>query len=191
MVSHRAMILVSAVLVLSACATTSTKGQYTGAVSVFRQSPQAAPFFDKAYGYAIFPTIGKGAFVVGGAYGKGVVYRQGVATGNSSLVRLSIGYQLGGQAFSEIIFFQDKRAYDEFASGRFEFDATASAVAITAGAQAQAGTGGQTAGASAGPATGVQTPVRYRNGMAVFVHTRGGLMYEASVGGQSFTYEPY
>jgi len=106
------------------------------------------------------------------------------------LVKGSIGFQLGGQAFSQMIFFQDKRAYDEFTSGSFEFDASASAVAITAGVQAKAGTEGATAGASAGPTTGKQAKASYHKGMAVFVHAKGGLMYEASIGGQKFTFKP-
>jgi hypothetical protein len=89
-----------------------------------------------------------------------------------------------------MIFFQDKRAFDEFTSGNFEFDAAASAVAITAGVQAKAGTEGATAGASAGPATGAQAEIKYHKGMAVFVHTKGGLMYEAAIGGQKFSYKP-
>ena len=92
--------------------------------------------------------------------------------------------------FSEIIFFEDKRAYNDFTSGNFEFDAAASAVAITAGVQAKAGTEGVTAGASAGPATGAQAETSYSRGMAVFVHTIGGLMYEVAIGGQKFTYKP-
>ncbi|MGD9310001.1 MAG: hypothetical protein PVG51_12710 [Desulfosarcina sp.] len=89
-----------------------------------------------------------------------------------------------------MIFFQDKRAFDEFTSGNFEFDAAASAVAITAGVQAKAGTEGATAGASAGPATGAQAEIKYHKGMAVFVYTKGGLMYEAAIGGQKFSYKP-
>jgi lipid-binding SYLF domain-containing protein len=106
------------------------------------------------------------------------------------LIKGSIGWQFGGQAFSQMIFFADKRAYDDFTSGNFEFDATASAVAITAGAQASAGTEGASAGASAGPATGKQAKTSYHKGMAVFVHAKGGLMYEASIGGQKFTFKP-
>ena len=103
---------------------------------------------------------------------------------------MSVGFQAGGQAFSQIIFFQDKRAYDEFTSGSFEFDAAASVVAITAGAQAKIGTEGVSAGASAGPATGVQAKTSYRKGMAVFVHTKGGLMFDAAIGGQKFNFKP-
>ena len=105
------------------------------------------------------------------------------------MTKATIGFQFGGEAFSEIIFFQDKRAYNEFTNGNFEFDVAASAVAITAGAQAKAGTEGATAGASAGPATGTQAKTNYRKGMAVFAHTKGGLMYEAAIGGQKFSFK--
>ncbi len=118
-------------------------GDYDQTISVFRKSSAVQPFFNSAYGYAVFPTVGKGGIVVGGAYGKGRVYRQGDITGEVTLSKVSVGFQLGGQAFSEIIFFQDKRAYDDFISGSFEFDASMSAVVITAGAQAKAGTEGQ------------------------------------------------
>ncbi|MFO7713338.1 YSC84-related protein, partial [Desulfosarcina sp.] len=163
--------------------------EYTDTVEVFAKSPVVKPFLDNSYGYAVFPTVGKGGFVVGGSYGTGRVYAQGKATGTTKLIKATIGLQAGGQAFSQMIFFQDKRAYDEFTGGSFELGADASAVAITAGAQASAGTGGATAGASAGPATGKQAPTSYHKGMAVFVHAKGGLMYEAAVGGQKFSFE--
>ena len=160
-------------------------------IAVFKKSPAVMPFFETAFGYAVFPTVGKGAVVVGAAYGKGKVYRGETATGTATLAKMTIGYQLGGQVFSEIIFFEDQRAYDEFTSGSFEFDANASAVAITAGAQAQAGSMGTTAGASVGPSTGKQAGTSYHKGMAVFVHAKGGLMVEASIGGQRVIFEPY
>jgi lipid-binding SYLF domain-containing protein len=163
---------------------------YSDTIEVFQKSQVVQPFFKNCYGYAVFPTIGKGGIGIGGAYGKGQVYQGVKVTGTASLIKVSIGWQLGGQAFSEIIFFQDKRAYDDFTSGNFEFDATASAVAITAGAQAKAGTEGATAGASAGPATGTQAKTNYQKGMAVFVQAKGGLMYEASIGGQKFSFTP-
>ena len=161
---------------------------YAAAIETFGKSEAVQPFFEDAYGYAVFPTVGKGGIGIGGAYGKGQVYQGGKVTGEARLMKATIGLQLGGQAFSEIIFFQDKRAYDDFTSGEFEFDASASAVAITAGAQAKAGTEGTTAGASAGPATGKQAKASYTKGMAVFVHTKGGLMYEAAIGGQKFSF---
>jgi len=162
----------------------------TAALNVFKKSEVVQPFFRNSYGYAIFPTIGKGAIGIGGAYGSGSVYKKGELSGYATLIKVSIGFQLGGQAFSEIIFFQDKRAYDDFTQGNFEFDAHASAVAITAGGQGSAGTLGTSAGASAGPATGKQFGTKYYKGMAVFVHIKGGLMYEASIGGQKFNFSP-
>ena len=163
---------------------------YSDTIDIFKKSKAVKPFFKNAYGYVVFPTVGKGGWGIGGAYGKGRVYKGGKVTGTAKLFKVTIGFQLGGQAFSEIIFFRDKRAYDDFTSGEFEFDATASVVAITAGAQAKAGTEGVTAGASAGPETGVQAKTKYRKGMAVFVHAKGGLMYEAAIGGQKFSFEP-
>ena len=163
---------------------------YSDTINVFKKSDATKPFFNNCYGYAVFPTVGKGGIGIGGAYGKGKVYKKGKVTGTVSLAKLSIGFQLGGQAFSEIIFFQDKRSYTEFTSGSFEFDASASAVAITAGVQAKAGTEGTTASASAGPATGDHADINYSKGIAVFVHTKGGLMYEAAIGGQKFSFTP-
>jgi lipid-binding SYLF domain-containing protein len=163
--------------------------KYTDTVEVYKKSEAVQPFFKSAYGYVVFPTIGKGGLGIGGAYGKGQVYQGGKVTGEASLVKLSIGWQAGGQAFSQMIFFEDKRAYDEFTSGNFEFDASASAVAITAGVEAKAGTEGATASATAGPATGAQAKTSYHKGMAVFTHAKGGLMYEASIGGQKFSFK--
>jgi len=164
--------------------------KFTDTINIYKKSEAVQPFFKNAYGYAVFPTIGKAGIGIGGSYGTGQVYKGGKVTGEVSVIKGSIGWQLGAQAFSQMIFFEDKRAYDEFTSGNFEFDATASAVAITAGAQAKAGTEGSTAGASAGPATGAQAKASYHKGMAVFVHTKGGLMYEASIGGQKFSFKP-
>jgi len=164
--------------------------KFTDTIDIYKKSEAVQPFFKNAYGYAVFPTVGKAGIGIGGSYGKGQVYQGGKVTGEVSLIKGSIGWQLGGQAFSQMIFFEDKRAYDEFTSGNFEFDATASAVAITAGVQAKAGTEGASAGASAGPATGAQAKTSYHKGMAVFTHAKGGLMYEAAIGGQKFTFKP-
>ena len=188
MMTRRIQSIVLAILMAIVFSTIGHADQYTDTIKLFQKSEAVQPFFKSAYGYAVFPTIGKGGFVVGGSFGKGRVYRQGVLTGESSLVKLSVGFQAGGQALSEIIFFEDERAYNEFTGGEFAFDATASAVAITAGAQAKAGTKGVTAGASAGPSTGEQAKTAYHKGMAVFVHAKGGLMYEASIGGQKFKF---
>lgn len=179
-----------AVFLMVICSNPAIADRYTDTISVFKKSETVQPFFKKAYGYAVFPTVGKAGMGIGGSYGTGRVYQGGKATGETSLIKATLGFQLGGQAFSQMIFFQDKRAYDEFTSGEFEFDASASAVAITAGVQAKAGTQGATAGASAGPATGKQAKTGYHKGMAIFIHAKGGLMYEASIGGQKFSFKP-
>ena len=162
---------------------------YSATLKVFKDSSVVQPYFASAHGYAVFPTIGKGGVGIGGAHGKGQVYQGGKVTGKSSMTQLTIGLQLGGQAYSQIVFFEDKRAYDEFTSGNFEFGAQASAVAITAGATAQAGTTGAGASATAGGTAGKQK-ASYQKGMAVFTHAKGGLMYEATLGGQKFSFEP-
>ena len=149
----------------------------------------ASNMFHNAYGYALFPTIGKGGFWVGGAYGKGRVYRQGQYIGDTTVTKLTIGFQLGGAAFSQVIFFEDQRALDDFIRGNFEFGADAQAVALTAAATASANTSGSSAGASGGRNDAV-TVGNYYKGMATFTITKGGLMYEASVGGQKFTFMP-
>ena len=163
---------------------------FNGTIDLFESSPNVKPFFENAYGFAVFPTVGKGAIGIGGAYGKGKVYVDDRVVGTITLRKLSVGLQMGGQAFSEIIFLKDRRAFEEFTGGTYEFDASASAVAITAGAQAQTGTVGDTAGASAGPSTGGHVETSYNRGTAVFVHALGGLMFEAAVGGQKFKFTP-
>ena len=181
------LIMVMASLIFSSPAYAD---KFTDTIDIYKKSEAVQPFFKNAYGYAVFPTIGKAGIGIGGSYGTGQVYKGGKVTGEVSVIKGSIGFQLGAQAFSQMIFFEDKRAYDEFTSGNFEFDATASAVAITAGAQAKAGTEGASAGASAGPATGKQAKTNYHKGMVVFTHAKGGLMYEASIGGQKFKFKP-
>lgn len=184
------LVIMMAMFVLAlVCHSIAFAGDYQSAMETFKKSDAVKPFFDNCYGYVVFPSIGKGGIGIGGAFGTGQVYEKGKVTGIAKLFKGSIGFQLGGQVFSQMIFFEDKRAYEEFTSGNFEFGAGVSAVAITVGAQAEAGTEGTTAGASAGPATGKQAKSSYQKGMAVFVHTKGGLMYEASVGGQKFTFE--
>jgi lipid-binding SYLF domain-containing protein len=163
---------------------------YSNAIKVFKDSPVVQPYFKNAYGYAIFPTIGKGGIGIGGAYGSGQVYVGDKVTGKTTVTQVTIGLQLGGQAYSQIIFFEDKRAYTDFTSGNFEFGAEASAVAITAGAQAQAGTTGAGASASPGGSAGKQAATDYHKGMVVFTRAKGGLMYEATIGGQKFSFEP-
>ena len=127
-------------------------------------------FFSEAYGYAVFPSVGKGGIGVGAAHGNGIVFEKGKAVGETTLNQASIGLQLGGQSYSEAIFFKDKAAYDRFIGGKFKFAAQVSAVAATEGASADA---------------------PYQEGVAVFTLTKGGLMYEAAVGGQKFKFKPY
>jgi len=185
---NRTLAILVFLVVFQAGFNTAFADSYSETTDVFKKSDAVRPFFENCYGYAVFPTIGKGGVGIGGAYGTGRVYAKGTPTGTAKLFKGTIGFQLGGQAFSQMIFFEDQRAFEEFTSGNFEFDANASAVAITAGVQAKAGTEGATAGASAGPATGKHFKTSYRKGMAVFVQAKGGLMYEAAIGGQKFTY---
>ncbi len=163
---------------------------YSSTIDVFRQSTQVQPYFRNSYGYAVIPTIGKVALGIGGAYGKGQVYRARAVTAVTKVVKMSLGFQAGAQAYRQIIFFEDKRAYDDFTRGQFEFNFQLSAVAITAGGQAQAGSPGATAGIIAGPKTGIQAKTNYYKGMVVFIHTKGGLMFEAVIAGQKFMVKP-
>ncbi|HDK38446.1 MAG TPA: hypothetical protein ENG92_05465 [Thiolapillus brandeum] len=160
------------------------------AANLFKKAGASAEFFNKSYGYAIFPTIGKGGIGVGGAYGKGCVYARGRHVGNASMTQASLGFQLGGQVYTQIIFFQDKRAFDEFTSGNFEFSANAQAVVITAGASATASTAGSSTGISGGQNDAITTTLGYNKGMATFTIAKGGLMYEASLAGQKYKYTP-
>ncbi|HYB34194.1 MAG TPA: lipid-binding SYLF domain-containing protein [Steroidobacteraceae bacterium] len=162
---------------------------FSDAAELFRNANESRTFFERCYGYAIFPTIGKGGFVVGAAHGDGRVYAQGKYVGDTSMTQLSVGFQLGGQAYSQIIFFEDRRAFDEFAQGNFEFGADVSAVAITAAAGASAGTQGANAGASGGMKDAA-TAGKYYKGVAVFTIVKGGAMYQATVAGQKFSYTP-
>src|ERR1700724_1134649 len=119
---------------------------YPETIAIFKNAGASGTFFADSYAYAVFPTVGTGALGVGGAYGKGRVYGHGVHTGDAPLTHLTLGFQAGGKAYSEIIFFEDKRALDEFESGSFEFGADASVVAVTAGANAGPATNGASAG---------------------------------------------
>jgi len=140
------------------------------ALQLFRSADRdMARFFETAVGYAIFPSVGKGAFIVGGAAGTGCLYEGHTITGQAKLVQVTVGFQLGGQAYTEIIFFQTDDALASFKSSSFEMSAQVSAVAAASGASANA---------------------KYELGVLVFTLAKGGLMYEASVGGQKFTFKP-
>lgn len=181
-----AMFVLAAVAIAAAPARAD---EYDDTIAVFKKAVESSRFFNNAYGYAVFPTIGKGGIGVGGAYGTGRVYEKGKYIGDASMTQVTIGFQLGGQGFSQIIFFQDERALREFTGGNFEFGADASAVAITAAAGAKTGTTGSSATASGGQHDAKAVGAYYK-GMATFTVVKGGLMYEASVGGQKFNYKP-
>jgi lipid-binding SYLF domain-containing protein len=180
----------SAALVLAAVSAGAARADsYDDTIHTFKQAGKSGTFFAKAYAYAVFPTVGGAGFVVGAAHGKGRVYAHGVLTGDTTMNLVSAGFQAGAKAYSEIIFFEDKRALDDFESGHFQFGADASAVAITAGAEAGAGTSGVSSEASA-ESSNANTSGGYFNGMAVFTIAKGGLMYAATISGQQFTYTP-
>jgi lipid-binding SYLF domain-containing protein len=162
--------------------------KYSDAETLFRNAGDSARFFRESYAYAVFPTVGEGAFTVGGAYGKGRVYLHGRYVGDTTMAQLTLGFQAGGKAYSEIVFFKDKRALDRFESGTFEFSAGASAVAITAGASASVATNGVTSGAS-GTEDHARTEGTWNDGMAVFTIAKGGLMYAAAIAGQKFSFK--
>ena len=139
------------------------------AIATFKEKdPTIQRFFDAAAGYVVIPTVGKGGIGIGGARGKGVLYEGGKPTAVVTLTQLSFGFQWGGQAYSEFIFFEDDATLQDFKKGNFELNAQASAVAVTAGASADA---------------------EFNDGMAIFTQAKGGLMYEAAIGGQKFKVE--
>jgi lipid-binding SYLF domain-containing protein len=179
------------VSLLGAGGSVAWANSYVDTITAFSNAGESGRYFKTAYGYAVFPTIGKGGFVVGGAYGKGKVFVGTKHVGNSTLSQVSLGAQWGGQAYSQIIFFEHEQAFNDFTSGNFEMSATASAVAITAGASAEATTGGGTAaGISGGRNDASTVSGGYRKGMAVFTIATGGLMFEAAIAGQKFSYTP-
>jgi lipid-binding SYLF domain-containing protein len=140
---------------------------HTAKGEFIKKDPLMKVLFEKASGYVIFPNVGKAGFGIGGAAGNGVVYEHNKMVGMAKLTQLSIGFQAGGQAYREVIFFESKKELERFKESRFEFSAQASAVAVTEGASAN---------------------VKYTNGVMVFTMAKGGLMYEASIGGQKFKF---
>jgi lipid-binding SYLF domain-containing protein len=161
--------------------------KYDDTIALFKHAGESAVFFSNCYAYAVFPTIGAGGLVVGGARGRGQVYVQDQVVGSAVMTQLSFGLQAGGKAFSEIIFFQDQRTLDEFESGKFEFGANASAVAITTGASASVGTDRSSSEASGGT-NNATTNGDYQSGMAVFTVAKGGLMFAANISGEKFVF---
>lgn len=139
------------------------------AIEAFQDLDQLQFYFEEAYGYAVFPSIGKGAIGIGGAFGRGLVYKQEQVIGMAKMSQISIGFQWGGQAYREIVFFEDEAALESFLASELELSAQASVVALDQGASAD---------------------LAYENGVAIFTRTKGGLMYEASIGGQKFSFFP-
>lgn len=178
-----------ACVALALAAPIALADRYTDTIALFRHAGETARFFKSSYGYAVFPTIGKGGFIVGAAHGDGRVYRQGRYIGETSMTQISIGFQLGGQAYSEMVFFQTPRALARFEAGKFALSADVNAVALTASASASAGSAGASAGAS-GTATHATAAGVYQDGVAVFTIGKGGLMYQAAVAGQKFSFKP-
>jgi lipid-binding SYLF domain-containing protein len=178
-------------LLLLACAPAwaADPDPYSDTIALFKNAGESAEFFKNSYGHAVFPTIGKGGLVVGAAHGKGRVYVQGKQVGDTSMTQVSVGLQAGGEAYSMIIFFENKAAFDEFTKADYEFGAEAQAVAITAAAGATASTAGASAGASGGKKD-AKTAGRYYKGMAIFTIVKGGAMFQATVGGMKFSYTP-
>jgi lipid-binding SYLF domain-containing protein len=146
------------------------ESEAAGVIARFEEKdPGMTKAFREALGYAVFPAVKKGGLGIGGARGKGYVYEHGRLVGRSTLTQVTIGLQLGGQAYSEVVFFEDRSALDDFKRGRLKLDAQASAIALTARASGD---------------------FAYRRGVAIVTMARGGLMYEASVGGQKFSFAP-
>ena len=165
-----------------------TVEDYSEAIDMFKSNETAAPFFNSAYGYAVFPTIGKGGLGIGAARGGGQVYRGGQVTGFTAMTNISFGFQAGGQAYRQVIFFENKKAYDAFTSGEFEFSAQAGAIAIQASGQAGTSTEGSGTSGSGGAAQ--EKSADYANSLLVFTMAKGGLMYEATLAGQKYSYDP-
>jgi lipid-binding SYLF domain-containing protein len=163
-------------------------GEYDETIELFKHAGESAVFFNNCYAYAVFPTIGAGGLVVGGARGKGHVYVHDRLVGDTTMTQLSVGLQAGGKSYSQIIFFQEKRDLDEFESGKFEFNAGASAIAITASASASVGTDRASSEASRAT-TDATTNGDYQTGMAVFTIAKGGLMFAANIAGEKFSYK--
>lgn len=173
---HRSLLITASVLALTVASVphnawaATTEAEAKEALAEFEKAdPGIKASVNAAAGYAIFPTVDKGAIGIGGAYGDGLVYEKGKLIGSTTLTQVTIGLALGGQAYRELILFQNKQALDRFTGGNFEFDAQASAVGAT---------------------SGVSIDAAYKDGVAITTIAKGGLMFEASIGGQKFSYKP-
>ena len=167
----RIIILMLAIFSMASYAQKNDIGEANKTIKEFQEKDSGmSKFFSSSFGYAVFPSIGKAGLGVGGAAGKGTLFKNGVSVADTKMSQLTIGFQAGGQKYAEVIFFEDEETYKNFVSGNFEFAAQVSAVALTSGASADAA---------------------YKDGLLVVTMTIGGLMYEASVGGQKFKVTPY
>jgi len=186
-VKRKVLLTAAALLVLTTTSVQAAAPLKDGqeAMAKFKNLGNVAEMLAESYGYAVLPTIGKGGVGVGGAGGTGCVFAGGNHTGNVSMGQVTVGFQLGGQSYSQLILFKNSDVYKDFTKGQFEFGADATAVALTYGAQAGASTKGPSA--SAGDTKGIAA---WKRGMAVFTLAKGGLMYEASIGGQKFKFKP-
>ena len=173
---QRTLIALMGGMILAACGTTPDSGakreaqdkEVEATIIKFKgQDPSLGKWFKEAHGYAIFPSIGKGGIGVGGLFGRGQVFKEGEMIGWAKVTEVNIGLQLGGQSFSEVIFFKNEKALRDMTSGSYEFSADASAVAATKGAG---------------------TAANYSKGVAVFTYQEGGLMAGATIGGQKFKF---
>jgi len=163
----------------------TTLDECNATLTKFKELGDVPKMMAESYGYAVLPTIGKGGIGIGGAAGSGCVFVKGNHTGSLTMRQVTIGWQLGGQAYSQIILFKNEDTYKEFTNGNFEFGADATAVALTYGASAGANTQGASATAGDTKAVGA-----WKRGMAIYTLAKGGLMYEASVGGQKYNFKP-
>lgn len=167
------LLIFSSLLVVNRATAQSSKDQKiiidcdSARAEFLRTDPTLKNVFESAYGYVILPNVGKGAMGVGGASGNGFAYENGKIVGRAKMSQVTIGFQVGGQAYRELLFFENKAALDRFKENNVEFSAQVSAVAATAGASANA---------------------QYTDGIMIYTQQKGGLMYEASVGGQKFKY---
>jgi len=176
-------------LLLVVSAGLAAADQYDDTIDLFKKAGQSGAFFKNSYAYAVYPSIGSGALIIGGARGTGRVYVHDQYVGDTTMTQVSVGLQAGGEGYRQIIFFQDQRSFDEFAKGNYEFGADVSATAIQASASTGTGTTGSGSSVGSNP-NAAQTTGGYHKGVAVFTVVRGGAMASAAVSGQKFTYKP-
>lgn len=176
------------IAVVLAFANATWADKFDDAIASFKSSPKSSTYFEKAYGYAVFPEIGKAGLIVGGEHGDGQVYVKGKQVGTASLTSLSVGAQAGAKEYAEIIFFHKQSDFDKFRGGEFQLAGNMEATLITMNASASAGTETSSAEAST-TKYNAATGGGYNNGVAVFVVARGGLMAGIAVGGQKIKYQ--